>query len=226
MSDDVKHSEDDLELSGLGTGADDVSTDEDSEPLSIENDEEEQEDSQLSPAEKFAQEQAANLAAKIKAGKLTLDKLESSNQKWLVPTVKALLGDAVEGKKEAVVTEDVRAIAQSEVKQMLEAEKAKAAFQAMEATLKDAPLSKEQISLLKAEYNEIKKHSYDHKALEKAIKLAGIDLAVYQRRFDAMEAPRSGGHFPKVQSAEKAIVNQGKMSNEEVRAMLLKRKGL
>lgn len=225
MSDDVKHGEDDLDLSGVGTGADDVSTDEGGEAPSIEEDDEGADaSSQLSPAEKAAQQQAENLAAKIKAGKLTLEKLESSDQKWLTPNVKALLGVTDEGAK--ATNEDVRSIAQAEVKQMIEAEKAKDAFKSLEASINTLPLTGEEKSLLKSEYMEIKKHAYDIKALEKAIKLAGIDLEGHERRFNAMEVPRAGSAFKKTPGKNESLLNQANMTTDKVREMLLKRKGL
>jgi len=127
--------------------------------------------------------QAKAWAKKVMAGDATMDELPAQVQ-WLKKDIEGILGAT----KKSPAIEDI-------VEQKLAEREDKRKFDTLQGTLKDARLSKAQISDIKAEFKEFRTLGMlPAKALEKAMKITGIDLDAQKtaRLKNSMRLPQTG----------------------------------
>lgn len=164
MSNDEKHADSELELDLSATGSNDTSMDD--KGLNLELDQEEvksgPEAERAQRRAEVAEKTAKSLAGRILTGELSIDEIPEA-QKYLLPRIKELAHIKPAPKVETVKKEwDFEIMAD---------------YVALKKQLKSLSLTKEQVSTIQEEFQDSLKIGKDpYKALERARKLAGIDL--------------------------------------------------
>jgi len=143
-------------------------------------------ESKADPAAKARLDQVAAWRRKIDMGEKTLDDLPK-HQAWIKKDLEAQFGR--EAKKQEVEADyDIESI----VEEKLKAKEADKKFSDMKAALNDTKLSSEERATISEEFKDLLDSGLSKdKALEKAIKLAKVDLNFNARR-KAMVPPRAG----------------------------------
>lgn len=225
MSDDTQHQTDELDVASLATEEDDSRTE--SASITPEGDEESS-DLDLEPAVAEADRQTQAWLKKIREGKATLEELKEK-QAWLAARVEPLL--TAEDKEKAKATEDeilrkAEKKAEELTAQMLANSKREEQFEAFRSELKDIGLTKDQAKSLAEEYEDMKKHPHDVKALKRAAKLVGIEPEKIDRSRRAMQVPETPGRSKQNDPDEAVIMDQVHKSDKELMEFVQKRRGI
>lgn len=227
MSDDVKHSEDDLGPVQPSTEGDDVKhSDEADDSLAPES----TKSNEPTPAQQKAVEaQKQGLLKKIKAGELTLEDVKSKKDiAWLASDLeKALNTDKPVAKiSEEDIKAEARAIAQEEAKKVLQQEREDAKFSSMKEQYLSLGLNASEMNAVNADFQDMKDKLGRVKAMEVALKMHNITLdeAALNRRAMAIDLSGSATSTPrKTVSTERQVLNQADMPRDELAKVMAQR---
>lgn len=186
MSNDEKHADSELELDLSATGSDDTSMDGKGLNLELDQDEDKS-DSEAEKAKKreeVAEKTAKSFAGRILTGEISIDDVPEA-QKYLLPRIKELAHIKPEPKAEKAKKEwDFEVMSD---------------YVALKKQLKSLSLTKEQVATITEEFQDGLKIGKDpYKSLERARKLAGVDLSKAQ----AMSQFRIGDSIQAAQEEE------------------------
>lgn len=132
-----------------------------------------------SPAQVNRDKQIAVWKARVDSGEVSIEEIP---HKWIQDSIKP----KQEVQKSIELDDDM-------LERKLEEREQRKAFDSRMKDISSMPLTKEQRTNLESEYNALKKGVKDVKALDAAIRLAGLhDVSVEQRRLANMRMPNAG----------------------------------